>query len=107
MRVVMQRKLASDFTATWITARGRPGSGHPGRSCRTSRFALKRDGIRWRQGSGTLPGSKTSWIASYRWISGQGLTPVDSFNASPGQADPYLNVFIRQPIPGTGSCRLI
>ena len=49
-----------------------------------------------------MHGSKTSWIASYRWISGQGLTPVDSFNASAGQADPYLNVFLRQPIPGTG-----
>jgi hypothetical protein len=24
------------------------------------------------------------------------------FNASPGQADPYLNLFVRQPIPGTG-----
>ena len=25
----------------------------------------------------------------------------DAFNASPGQTDPYLSVFIRQPIPGT------
>ena len=24
------------------------------------------------------------------------------FNVSPGQADPFLNLFIRQPIPGTG-----
>jgi hypothetical protein len=52
--------------------------------------------------SGAVRCSKTRWIASYRWISGQALTPVDMFNASPGQADPYLNIFFRQPIPGTG-----
>jgi hypothetical protein len=51
--------------------------------------------------SGTLPRFKTRWIASYRWINGPALTPVDMFNASAGQADPYLNVFFRQPIPGT------
>jgi hypothetical protein len=51
---------------------------------------------------GKLPGAKTQWTASYRWTSGQALTPVDWFNASPGQTDPYLSFFIRQPIPGTG-----
>jgi hypothetical protein len=49
--------------------------------------------------SGTLPRSKTKLIASYRWVSGSGLTPVDMFNASAGQTDPYLSFFIRQPIP--------
>jgi hypothetical protein len=49
--------------------------------------------------SGTTPASKTKVIASYRWLSGSGLTPVDVFNASPGQTDPYLSFFIRQPIP--------
>ncbi|MGB7586019.1 MAG: hypothetical protein WBM11_14340, partial [Terriglobales bacterium] len=38
---------------------------------------------------------------SYRWISQPALTPVDMFNASAGRADPYLNLFFRQPIPGT------
>ena len=52
--------------------------------------------------SGTLPGAHTRWIASYRWVNGQALTPVDMFNASPGQSDPYLNVFVRQPIPTLG-----
>jgi len=52
--------------------------------------------------SGLVPRSKTRWIASYRWINGEALTPVDLFNASAGQADPYLNLFFRQPIPGTG-----
>ena len=42
--------------------------------------------------SGTLPGTKTRWITSYRWISGQALTPVDMFNASAGQSDPFLNI---------------
>jgi hypothetical protein len=49
--------------------------------------------------SGTTPGSKTKVIASYRWLSGTSLTPVDMFNASAGQTDPYLSFFIRQPIP--------
>lgn len=52
--------------------------------------------------SGTLPHAHTKWIASYRWLNGPALTPVDMFNASPGQSDPYLNVFIRQPIPTLG-----
>jgi hypothetical protein len=49
--------------------------------------------------SGTTPGTKTKVIASYRWLSGSALTPVDMFNASAGQTDPYLSFFIRQPIP--------
>jgi len=49
--------------------------------------------------SGTSSASKTKVIASYRWLSGSGLTPVDMFNASAGQTDPYLSFFIRQPIP--------
>ena len=48
---------------------------------------------------GTLPRCKTRWIASYRWTSGQSLVPVDMFNASAGQTDPFLNLFIRQPLP--------
>jgi hypothetical protein len=49
--------------------------------------------------AGSVPGSHTKLIASYRWMNGAALTPVDMFNVSPGQADPYLNIFIRQPIP--------
>ena len=49
--------------------------------------------------NGTLPRAKTKWIASYRWTSGQTLTPVDLFNASAGQTDPYFNLFVRQPLP--------
>ena len=49
--------------------------------------------------SGDIPKSKTRWVASYRYTAGRTLTPVDLFNASPGAADPYLNLFVRQPIP--------
>jgi hypothetical protein len=52
--------------------------------------------------SGKLNRTQTRWIASYRWTNGPALTPVDMFNASPGQSDPYLNLFIRQPIPTLG-----
>lgn len=105
LRVVLQRKLASDLTATLDYGYG----GVLDLAKADVNIADARESLLKRDRhsvaakvSGTLPGAKTSWIASYRWISGQGLTPVDSFNASPGQADPYLNVFIRQPIPGTG-----
>jgi hypothetical protein len=52
--------------------------------------------------SGTCNRTKTHWVTSYRWTGGTALTPVDMFDASPGQADPYLSVFLRQPVPGTG-----
>ncbi len=52
--------------------------------------------------TGTAPHLGTHWLASYKWTSGSALLPVDLFNMSAGQADPYLNVFVRQPIPGTG-----
>ena len=39
-------------------------------------------------------------VASYR-CRGRTLTPVDVFNTSAGQSDPYLNLFIRQPIPSS------
>jgi hypothetical protein len=52
--------------------------------------------------SGTTSHTHTRWIASYRWVNGPALTPVDMFNASPGQSDPFLNIFIRQPIPSLG-----
>ena len=51
--------------------------------------------------SGEVASTHTRWIASYKWTSGNGLvSTVDAFNSGAGQADPYLNIFIRQPIPG-------
>jgi hypothetical protein len=105
LRVVLQRKLSSDLTATL-------DYGYGGVLDLAREDVNLQDARQWMikkdrhsvaaKLSGTVPCSKTSWIASYRWISGQSLTPVDSFNASAGRADPYLNIFVRQPIPGTG-----
>jgi hypothetical protein len=105
MRVVFERKLASDLTATLDYGYG--GVLDLSRTDVALQEARRETFMRDRHTasarfSGTLPGAKTRWIASYRWISGQALTPVDMFNASPGQSDPYLNIFLRQPIPGTG-----
>src|SRR5947208_23802 len=41
-------------------------------------------------------------LASYRWTNGHALSPVDWFDVSPGQADPYFSVFVRQPVPAVG-----
>lgn len=50
--------------------------------------------------TGALRRSKTQWVTSYRWTSGSALMPVDLFNSGPGQTDSFLNVFLRQPLPG-------
>jgi hypothetical protein len=102
MRVVLQRKLLSDLTATLDYAYG----GVLDLSRPDIQLQDARDWIRTERRhavaakfSGTIPHAKTRWIASYRWTSGSALTPVDLFNTSAGQADPYLNLFLRQPIP--------
>lgn len=50
--------------------------------------------------NGLIPITGMRWVASYKWASSNAVTPVDLFNASPGQADPYFSIVIRQPIPG-------
>ena len=105
MRVVLERQLASDLTATLDYGYG--GVLDLSKTDVALQDARRETYVRDRHTasakfSGTLPGAKTRWIASYRWISGQALTPVDMFNQSAGQSDPYLNFFIRQPIPRTG-----
>ena len=50
--------------------------------------------------AGRIPHCSTRLVASYKWNSGKALSAVDQFNASPGQMDPYLSLFIRQPLPG-------
>jgi hypothetical protein len=104
MRVVLQRKLYSDLTATLDYAYG----GVLDLSRPDVQLQDAREWIRAEQRhavaaklSGTLPKAKTRWIASYRYTGGRTLTPVDLFNTSAGQSDPYLNLFIRQPIPAT------
>jgi hypothetical protein len=109
VRVVLQRKFSADLTATLDYAFG--GVLDLARPDVAANVALQ-DAQHWittqkrhalaAKFSGTIPQSHTRWIASYRWINGAALTPVDMFNASPGQSDPYLNVFLRQPIPSMG-----
>ncbi|HKN70696.1 MAG TPA: carboxypeptidase-like regulatory domain-containing protein [Terriglobales bacterium] len=104
MRVVLQRKLFSDLTATLDYAYGRVLD--------LSRPDVQlQDAREWIRGeqrqavaakfSGTVPKANTRWIASYRYTGGRTLTPVDLFDTSAGQSDPYLNLCIRQPIPAS------
>src|ERR1700704_1591734 len=102
LRLVLQRKLLADLTATLDYAYG----GALDLSRPDVQLQDAREWIRTERRhavaakfSGTIPHAKTRWIASYRWTSGPALTPVDLFNTSAGQSDPYLNVFLRQPIP--------
>ena len=104
MRVVLQRKLLSDLTATLDYAYG----GALDLSRPDVQLQDAREWIRTERHqavaakfSGTVPKAKTHWIASYRYTGGRTLTPVDLFNSSAGQSDPYLNLFIRQPIPAS------
>ena len=104
MRVVMQRKVSSNFTATMDYEFGGVLALNEENAYlqdATSHMILRNRHSVAGKASGTIPMSKTKWIASYRWTDGQALTPVDMFNSSPGQADPFLSIFIRQPIPGT------
>jgi hypothetical protein len=105
LRVVLERKFCSDLTATLDYAYG-------GVLDLVKPDVELQDAQQWistqrRQAlavklRGTVLRTHTSWIASYRWVNGSALTPVDMFNASPGQSDPFLNLFIRQPIPTMG-----
>jgi len=103
MRVVLQRKLLSDLTATLDYAYG----GVLDLSRPDVQLQDAREWIRAEQRqavaakfSGTVPKAKTYWVASYRYTGGHhALTPVDLFDSSPGRSDPFFNLFIRQPMP--------
>jgi hypothetical protein len=103
LRLVLQRKLTADLTTTLDYGYGgvldlaRPDVEL--REARQSLSTVKRHALAAKL-SGRVPGCNTHWTTSYGWMSGHGLTPVDMFNASAGQSDPFLNVFIRQPLPG-------
>ena len=105
MRLVLQRKFSSDLTATLDYAFGgvldlaRPDV--PLQDAQQWISTQRRHALAAKL-SGAVPRTHTRWIASYRWINGPALTPVDMFNSSAGQSDPFLNVFIRQPIPSLG-----
>ncbi|HKE30343.1 MAG TPA: carboxypeptidase-like regulatory domain-containing protein [Candidatus Angelobacter sp.] len=103
MRVVAQRKFSDDLTATVDYSTG-------------GVIMLRTPVTTWQSVASTLgsdrqhaigakiagriPHCSTRLVASYKWNSGKALSAVDQFNASPGQMDPYLSLFIRQPLPG-------
>jgi len=105
MRLVVQRKLTTDLTATVdFESGGVLDLEKPGVNLDDAQRWIRTRNRHSVAGkiSGVMPKSRTHWVASYRYIDGPALTPVDMFNASAGRADPYLNIFFRQPIPGTG-----
>lgn len=105
LRLVLQRKVNSDLTATFDYAFGGVlDLARPDVSLQQAQSLLYTE-HRHALGaklSATLPRTRTRCIASYRWVNGSALTPVDMFNSSPGQSDPYFNLFIHQPIPSMG-----
>ncbi|HLV88377.1 MAG TPA: carboxypeptidase-like regulatory domain-containing protein [Candidatus Sulfotelmatobacter sp.] len=105
MRIVLQRKFSSDLTATFDYAFGGVLElAHSDVALATAQQSIttqRRHALAAKL-SGKVAKSHTQWIASYGWESGSAVTPVDMFNSSPGHSDPYLNVFIRQPIPTMG-----
>ena len=105
MRLVLQRQLTNDITATVDYSFG--GVLDLKKNDLALQDASGDSVVRYRHAvagkiSGKAPHTKTKWIASYGWTSGRALTPVDMFNASAGQTDPFLDLFFRQPIPCPG-----
>jgi len=101
-RLVVERRLLPNLTATLDYGYGGvivlPGSDLPWQEAQSLLRVEHRHAAAIKL-AGSIPHSKTRCIASYKWTSGHALTPVDMFNASPGESDPYLNIFIRQPLP--------
>lgn len=101
LRLVLERKLTSDVTATADYSYGGAldlkGDTSTLENAREQTVARNRHVLSGKL-SGTTPHTKTHWIASYGFESGRSLTAVDMFNASAGQTDPFLNVFLRQPV---------
>jgi Carboxypeptidase regulatory-like domain/TonB dependent receptor len=102
VRFVYQRKLTDTISAAADYAYGgvldleHPGIGWD--AIRTDMHPAWRHSAAVKL-SGVIPRWNTEWIVSYRWTSGSALTPVDMFNATAGQTDPFFNLFLRQPIP--------
>lgn len=102
MRVVVERKLLPDVTGTLDYAYGGvltlPEAGTSWEAAQ-SLLRVEHRHAAIAKLSGGIPHCKTRWIASYKFTSGAALTPVDMFNASAGESDSYLNIFLRQPLP--------
>ena len=103
MRLVIERKISDDLSATFDYSSGGAVTAEALTTWQNLAQALgqSRQHSVASKVSGYVPASGTRWIASYKWTSGNTLSTVDAFNASPGQTDPYLSIFIRQPLPGS------
>jgi len=102
LRAVLQHKFSDDLSATLDYAFGGVLDLTPGallQDAQQSMTTQRRHAFATKL-SGTVPRTRTRWIASYRWVNGPAITPVDMFNASAGQSDPFLNFFLRQPMGG-------
>lgn len=102
-RLVAERKLAGSLSGTLVYSYGGVlalADSHA--SLEAARFVTERRHAVTGKIFGRAPRTGTRWLASYRWTSGPALTPVDLFDVSPGQSDPYLNIFLRQPLPELG-----
>lgn len=105
LRLVMQRKFCSDLTATLdYSYGGALDLTKPDVEISNARqwISTERRHAVAAKISARVPHTHTQWIASYRWLNGPALTPVDMFNSSAGRSDPFLSLFIRQPIPTFG-----
>jgi hypothetical protein len=58
---------------------------------RSHSFMVKIDSV--------VPNSRTRIVSSYRWIPAGAVTLPDPYNRGIGQADPYLSLYILQPLP--------
>lgn len=105
VRLVLQHKFAADLAATFDYALGGAlnlsRADVPVEQAQQWISSVRRHAVAAKL-SGTVPRTHTRWIASYRWINGPAVTPVDMFNTSAGRSDPFLNIFVRQPIPAFG-----
>ncbi len=105
LRAVLERKFCSDLTGTLDYAFGGAlDLAQPGVALQNAQrwITTTRHQALAANFAGTIHRTHTRWIASYRWVNGAPLTAVDMFNASPGRTDPFLNLFVRQPIPTLG-----
>jgi hypothetical protein len=105
VRAVYERKFASGLDATLDYAYGGVLELPEGTVSLASSRELMHSALRHALSvcmSGTVASTGTKWTASYKWTNGHALTPVDLFNASPGQTDPFLNLVLRQRIPRMG-----
>ena len=101
-RIVLQRKFSDDFSITADYSTGGVATLRAPinnwQSVASTVVSERRHSLGGKL-SCYLPASRTRFIAAYKWTSGSALSPVDEFNASPGQMDPYFSVFLRQPLP--------